>query len=52
MLLSRHQNSRQNPRIKRGNRLFENVFQLKYMGTILTNKNFVSGENEEDIELW
>jgi hypothetical protein len=39
MLLFRHQNAGQNSGIKVANRLFENVSQLKYIGTTGTNKN-------------
>jgi hypothetical protein len=38
MLLSRHQNARQNHDIKIAN-IFENVAQMKYFGLILTNQN-------------
>jgi hypothetical protein len=33
------QNCRQNHDMKRANRSFENVTQLKYLGTILSNQN-------------
>jgi hypothetical protein len=39
MLLSRHQNVGQNWDIKIANRSFENVSQLKYSGTTVTNQN-------------
>jgi hypothetical protein len=38
MLLSRHQNARQSRHIKIVNRSFENVSQLKYLGTTVTNQ--------------
>jgi hypothetical protein len=37
MLLSRHRNAGQNHDIKIANRCFENVAQLKYLGTTVTN---------------
>jgi hypothetical protein len=39
MLLSRHQNARQNHDIKTGNRCFENVAQFRYLGITVTNQN-------------
>jgi hypothetical protein len=44
MLLSRHQNVGRNRGIKTANRLFENVSQFKYLGTTVTNKNFIQEE--------
>jgi hypothetical protein len=41
MLLSRHQNAGQNRDIKTVNRSFENVSQLKYLGTTVTNQNLI-----------
>jgi hypothetical protein len=41
MLLSHHQNTGQNRHIKIANRSFENVSQLKYLGTAVTNKNLI-----------
>jgi hypothetical protein len=38
MLLSRHQNARQNHDIKIGNRWFENVAQFRFFGTTTTNQ--------------
>jgi hypothetical protein len=46
MLLSRHQNAGQNYDIKVGNRCFENVAQVKYLGTTVTNQNL----NQEEIK--
>jgi hypothetical protein len=42
MLLPRHQNVGQNQDIRIVNRSFENVSQLKYFGTTVTNKKFDS----------
>jgi hypothetical protein len=39
MAMSRHQNEGQNGNIQVGNKLFETVKQLKYLGTSLTNQN-------------
>jgi hypothetical protein len=39
MLVSRHQNVCRNRGIKIANRSFENVSQIKYLGTTVTNQN-------------
>jgi hypothetical protein len=44
MLVSRDQNAGKNREIKIGNRSFENVSQLKYLGTTLTNQNLIQKE--------
>jgi hypothetical protein len=44
ILLSRHQNAGQNHYIKIAKRSFENVAQLKCLGTIVSNQNFIQGE--------
>jgi hypothetical protein len=44
MLLSCHQNVGRNPEIKIGNRSFENVSELKYLGTTVTNQNLIQEE--------
>jgi hypothetical protein len=44
MLLSRHQNSGQYHDIKIGNRSFENMARLKYLGTTVTNQNLIQDE--------
>jgi hypothetical protein len=46
MLVSRNQNAGQNREmeIKIGNRSFENVSQLKYLGTTVTNQNLIQEE--------
>jgi hypothetical protein len=41
MLLSHHQNVGQNRDIKAANRSFENVSQLKYLGTTVTNQDLI-----------
>jgi hypothetical protein len=41
MLLSHHQNAGQDWDIKIANRSFENVSQLKYLGTTVTNQNLI-----------
>jgi hypothetical protein len=43
-LLSRHQNSWQNRKIKIANISFENVPQSKYFGTTVTNQNSIQEE--------
>jgi hypothetical protein len=44
MLLSYHQNARQNYDIEIGDRSFENVAQFKYLGMTVTNQNFIQEE--------
>jgi hypothetical protein len=44
MLLSLHQNVGRNRDIKTANRSFENVSQLKYLGTTVTNQNLMQEE--------
>jgi hypothetical protein len=40
-MLSRHQNVGQNRKIKIANRSFENVSQLKYLGTTVPKQNLI-----------
>jgi hypothetical protein len=44
MLQSRHQKSGQNRDIKIANGSFENVSQLRYLGTSVTNQNLIQEE--------
>jgi hypothetical protein len=44
MLLSHHQNVGQNQDIKIASRSFENVSQLKYLWTTVTNQNLIEEE--------
>jgi hypothetical protein len=44
MLLSHHQNAGQNHNIQVGDRSFENVAQLKYLGMTVTNQNLIQDE--------
>jgi hypothetical protein len=44
VFLSRHQNAVQNHDIKIQNRCFENVTQLRYLGTTKTNQNLIEEE--------
>jgi hypothetical protein len=46
MLLPHHQNVGQNRDIKIANRSFENVSELKYLGTAVTNQNLIQEEIE------
>jgi hypothetical protein len=44
MIMSRHQNSRQNQNVKIANESFENVTKFKYWGATLTNQNGIHNE--------
>jgi hypothetical protein len=44
MLLSHHQNARQNHDIKVANRCIENVAQFRYLGTTVKNQNLIQEE--------
>jgi hypothetical protein len=44
MLLSRHKNEGQNCDIKTANKSFENVTELKYFGTTITNQKWIQHE--------
>jgi hypothetical protein len=44
MIMSRYPNSGQNQNIRIGNESFENVAKFKYMGTTLTNQNYIHDE--------
>jgi hypothetical protein len=44
MLLSPHKNSGQHHDIKIANSSFENMAQLKYLGTAVTNQNLIQEE--------
>jgi hypothetical protein len=44
MPVSQHQNAGQNWDIKIANRSFENVSQLRYLGTTVTSQNFIQKE--------
>jgi hypothetical protein len=44
MLLSHHQNAGKNHNMKIGDRSFENMAQLKYLGTTVTNQNLIGEE--------
>jgi hypothetical protein len=44
MLLSRPQNAGQNRDIEIANRSFENVSQMKYLGTTVTSQNLIQEE--------
>jgi hypothetical protein len=48
ILLSRHQNAGQNRDIGIANRSFENVSQLKYLGTAVTNQDLIQRKLRRD----
>jgi hypothetical protein len=45
-LLSRHQNAKQNRNINIANRSFDGLVRFKYLGTTVTNTNFIQNEIE------
>jgi hypothetical protein len=51
MLLSRRQNAWQNHGIKISNRSCENVAQLKYLGTTITNQNLIQEKVKRRLNL-
>jgi hypothetical protein len=51
MLQSHHQNAGQNHNIKITNRSFKNVAQFKYLGTTITNQNFIQEEIKRRLNL-
>jgi hypothetical protein len=44
MIMCRHPNSGQNQNIRTANESFENVAKFKYLGTTLTNQNYIRDE--------
>jgi hypothetical protein len=51
MSVSRHQNIGQNRDVKISDRSLENVSQFKYLGTKLTNQNFIQEEIKKRLNL-
>jgi hypothetical protein len=51
MLISRHQNAGHNYKMKRANRCFENVAQLRCLRTIVTNQNLIQEEIKRRLNL-
>jgi hypothetical protein len=51
MLLSHHQNTGWNQVIKIANRCFENVAQLKYLGTTIINQSLIQEEIKRRLNL-
>jgi hypothetical protein len=50
MVMSLDQNAGQNGYIQIGNKSFETVKQFKYLGTTLTNQNFIHEEIKRKLE--
>jgi hypothetical protein len=51
MLLSHHQNAGKNHDIKVANNSLKNVAQFKYLGTEVTDQNFIQGEIKSRLNL-
>jgi hypothetical protein len=51
MLMSHHQNAGQNHNIRMADRSFENVVQIKYLGTTVTNQNLINEEIKSRLNL-
>lgn len=47
--MCRHQNARQNYKIRKANNLFENVVKFKHVGNTGINRNYIRDENESKI---
>jgi hypothetical protein len=50
MVMSRDQNAGQNGYIQIGNKSFESVEQFKYLGTTITNQNFIHEEIKSSLK--
>jgi hypothetical protein len=51
MLLSRHQNARQNYDIMIANSSFENVAQIKHLETTVANQNVIQEEIKRELNM-
>jgi hypothetical protein len=52
MLMSRHQTTGQNHNIKVANKSSENAAQSRYLGTAVTNQNYIHEEIESRLYSW
>jgi hypothetical protein len=52
MIMFHHPNLGQNQHIRIANETFQKVAKFKYLGTTLTNQNYIHDENKSRLKLW